>query len=83
MVMLFEYDHTLRRIYTDGRKLPENPDPTCMEFSVGHWEAFTTFVVETVGFHAWDSQKRTTKSRLLTGTALRDSARRDEESYLS
>jgi hypothetical protein len=54
-----------------------------MEFSVGHWEAFTTFVVETVGFHAWDSQKRTTKSRLLTGTALRDSARRDEESYLS
>jgi hypothetical protein len=32
MVMIFEYDHTLRRIYTDGRKLPEDPDPTWMGF---------------------------------------------------
>jgi len=51
MVMIFEYDHTLRRIYTDGRKLPEDPDPTWMGFSVGHWEAPTTFVVDTVGFN--------------------------------
>jgi hypothetical protein len=51
MLMVFEYDHTLRRIYTDGRPLPEDPDPSWMGYSVGHWEGDTTFVVETVGFN--------------------------------
>ena len=26
-LMLYEYDHTVRRIYTDGRPLPKDPDP--------------------------------------------------------
>jgi hypothetical protein len=51
MLMVFEYDHTLRRIYTDGRPLPADPDPSWMGYSVGHWEGNTTFVVETVGFN--------------------------------
>ncbi len=38
----------VRRIYTDGRPLPENPDPTYFGYSVGHWED-GTLVVETVG----------------------------------
>jgi len=50
MLMVFEYDHTIRRIYTDGRPLPADPDPTWMGNSVGHWEGNTTFVLETVGF---------------------------------
>ena len=51
MIMMFEYDHTIRRIYTDGRSLPEDPDPSWMGYSIGHWEGDTTFVVETVGFN--------------------------------
>ena len=48
-LMLYEYDHTNRRIYTDGRAVPTDPDLTWMGTSVGHWENDTTFVVETVG----------------------------------
>jgi hypothetical protein len=51
MLQMFEYDHTVRRIYTDGRPLPTDPDPTWMGYSVGHWDGDTTFVVETVGFN--------------------------------
>ena len=39
----------VRRIYTDGRPLPEDPDPTFYGTSVGHWEN-DTLVSETVGF---------------------------------
>jgi len=40
----------VRHIYTDGRKLPEDPDPKFFGTSVGHWEG-DTLVVETVGFN--------------------------------
>ena len=39
----------VRHIYTDGRKLPEDPDPKFFGTSVGRWEG-DTLVVETVGF---------------------------------
>jgi hypothetical protein len=51
MLMLYEYDHMVRRIYTDGRPIPEDPDLTWMGSSVGHWDGDTTFVVDTVGFN--------------------------------
>ena len=38
----------LRRIYTDGRPLPSDPDPSSHGYSVGHWEG-DTLVVETTG----------------------------------
>ena len=38
----------LRRIYTDGRAHPDDPDPTFHGHSVGHWEG-ETLVVDTVG----------------------------------
>jgi hypothetical protein len=50
-LMLYEYDHVVRRIYTDGRSIPDDPDLTWMGYSVGHWEGDNTFVVETVGFN--------------------------------
>lgn len=37
-----------RRIYTDGRKHPADPDPTFHGHSIGHWEG-DTLVVDTVG----------------------------------
>jgi len=36
----------LRRIYTDGRPMPEDPDPSFHGYSVGHWDG-DTLVVET------------------------------------
>src|ERR1700680_549140 len=51
MLMLYEYDHQVRRIYTDGRPLPADPDLTWMGTSVGHCEGDTTLVVDTVGFN--------------------------------
>ena len=34
-VMLYERDTTFRQVYTDGRKLPVNPNPAWMGYSVG------------------------------------------------
>ena len=51
MLMLYEYDHTVRRIYTDGRSIPADPDPSWMGYSVGRWEGDSTFVVDTAGFN--------------------------------
>lgn len=39
-----------RRIYTDGRALPEDPDPFFNGSSVGRWEG-DVLVVETIGFN--------------------------------
>jgi hypothetical protein len=39
-----------RTIFTDGRELPKNPNPTWMGYSVGHWEG-DTLVVDTGGFN--------------------------------
>ena len=50
-LIVYEYDHMLRRVYTDGRPLPTDPDLTWMGTSVGRWEGETTFVVETVGLN--------------------------------
>jgi hypothetical protein len=39
-----------RQIYTDGRELPKDANPTWMGYSVGHWDG-DTLVVETAGFN--------------------------------
>ena len=39
-----------RQIYMDGRKLPKDPNPTWLGYSVGHWEG-DTLVVESAGFN--------------------------------
>lgn len=38
----------VRRIFTDGRPLPDDPDPTYNGFSIGHWQG-DTLVATTVG----------------------------------
>jgi hypothetical protein len=40
----------VRHIYTDGRELPDYPDPTFFGTSIGHWED-GTLVAESVGFN--------------------------------
>ena len=39
-----------RQIHMDGRKLPKDPNPTWLGYSVGRWEG-ETLVVESVGFN--------------------------------
>jgi len=39
-----------RTVFTDGRDLPKNPNPTWLGYSVGRWEG-DTFVVTTAGFN--------------------------------
>ena len=48
-IMLYEYDHTVRRIFTDGREHPEDPIMLWLGNSIGRWEDDTTFVVSTIG----------------------------------
>ena len=49
IIEFFEWDHTWRDIWTDGRKLQDDPEPRYYGFSVGRWEG-DTFVVESNGF---------------------------------
>jgi hypothetical protein len=49
VIQLFEYDHLVRHIYTDGRQ-HNDPDPTFMGDAIGHWEG-DTLVVDSIGFN--------------------------------
>ena len=48
MVILYEGFTTFRQIFTDGRELPRNPQPSWIGYSVGKWDG-DTFVVDTIG----------------------------------
>lgn len=50
VIMYFEYDHYIREIYTDGRKHPDDLDPTWMGNAIGHYEN-GALVVDTIGFN--------------------------------
>ena len=58
IVQYFELNHTFRTIWTDGRKLPDEPPSyKFMGWNVGHWEG-DTLVVESNGYEGrtWLSQ---------------------------
>ena len=48
VLILFEKDYAVSHIWTDGRKLPEDPDPSYMGQSAGRWDG-DTLVVNTIG----------------------------------
>ncbi len=49
VTILGEFDaNRLRRIWTDGRGHPADPDPTFSGHSIGHWEG-NSLVVDTIG----------------------------------
>jgi len=50
IVVLYESLTMFRQIFTDGRSLPKDPEPTWMGYSVGSWEG-DTLVVHTAGFN--------------------------------
>jgi hypothetical protein len=49
VVILNERDAGYRQIFTDGRPLPEDPQPSWKGYSTGKWEG-DTLVVQTSGF---------------------------------
>lgn len=51
LAVLYEESGTFRQIYTDGRRLPTDPQPSWMGYSVGHWEG-DVLVVEATGFNS-------------------------------
>ena len=48
VLLLFEKDYAVSHIWTDGRKLPKDPDPSYMGYSIGKWDG-DTLVVDTIG----------------------------------
>lgn len=51
VLQIFEYDHFLRRFWTDGRALPADPELIWMGHSVAKWINNTTLEVVTLGFN--------------------------------
>ena len=50
VAILYEYHTIFRQIFTDGRALPQDPNPTWMGYSGGHWDG-DTLVVTTAGYN--------------------------------
>jgi hypothetical protein len=50
VIMLFEFDHFVRRIYTDGRPHDKDAGPLWMGDSIGRWEG-DTLVTDTISFN--------------------------------
>ncbi|MBZ5578776.1 MAG: hypothetical protein LAP40_19620 [Acidobacteriia bacterium] len=50
ITILYEAFATFRQIFTDGRALPDDPNPTWMGYSVGKWDG-DTLVVQSAGFN--------------------------------
>ena len=50
VIAILNEDLTYRQIFTDGRRLETNPNPTWMGYSVGRWEG-DTLTVESNGFN--------------------------------
>src|SRR5262245_31376680 len=48
LLFLYESRTIYRQVFTDGRPLPKDAEPTWMGYSIGHWEG-DTFIVETIG----------------------------------
>jgi hypothetical protein len=48
VILLHESRTIYRQIFTDGRPLPKDPQPTWMGYSVGHWDK-DALVVDTIG----------------------------------
>jgi hypothetical protein len=66
VVILYEIYQVWREIFTDGRDLPKDPNPTWMGYSIGRWDG-NTFVVRSSGFNgkAWvDPEGRPTTDAL-------------------
>ena len=72
VLLLHEKETTFRQVFTDGRALPVDPQPSFMGYSVGRWEG-DALVVTSIGF--------TEQSRLDMGGTPHSEALRMTERY--
>jgi len=49
LTMLYELNANYRQVFTDGRPLPDDPQPSWQGYSIGTWEG-DTLVVDSMGF---------------------------------
>jgi len=49
LVLLYEVNAMYRQIFTDGRPLPPDPNPSWTGYSTAHWQG-DTLIVQTAGF---------------------------------
>ena len=47
----WEREHEWRNIWTDGRTIPNDLDPTWYGYAIGHWEGDDTLVTDSTGFN--------------------------------
>lgn len=73
VVLVIETESQVRHIYTDGRPLPDDPDPYYNGWSVGHWEG-DTLVVDTIGLNP--------KTSLIAGVHPSEKAKIQERIHL-
>ena len=66
VLILSEYNVNYRQIFTDGRPLPDDPQPTWNGYSVGKWEG-DTLVVHSLGYR--DDQTLDLQGSPLTNAA--------------
>ena len=51
VIVITAFYENVRRIWTDGREFPKDPDPRWNGYSVGKWVDDYTFVVQTIGLN--------------------------------
>jgi hypothetical protein len=80
LVMLNEYNGTYRQVLSDGRSLPEAPNPSWQGYSTATWDG-DTLVIDSIGFRDdlwidWDGS-------MITGSAkVRERIRRPDFGHL-
>jgi len=50
LLILSEYNSAFRQVFTDGRLLPVDPNPSWNGYSSGGWDSDDVLVVNTIGF---------------------------------
>jgi hypothetical protein len=68
LVMLNEYNGVYRQVFTDGRPLPEDPNPSWQGYSTATWSD-DTLVIDTIGFRDdlwidWDGSMITSAAKI-------------------
>ena len=68
LLMLNEYNAIYRQVFTDGRQLPEEPNPSWQGYSVATWSG-DTLVIDSIGFRDdlwidWDGSVITEAAKL-------------------
>jgi len=68
LVMLNEYNGVYRQVFTDGRPLPPDPNPSWQGYSTATWSG-DTLVIETIGFRDdlwidWDGSVLTESAKV-------------------